>query len=153
MKLEILCKKDKIWRKFAFNICKDKMMADDLVQEMYLRFHRNPKETATDWYVCQVIKSLYYNEIKKTRDISIETLNYIESVSTDKDLLEMRKFMDSLLDEHLELPDALVLLATHETSLRKAGERFNVPYQWLHKRKAKALDKLKAILKENNIKL
>mgnify|MGYP003661890430 CR=1 FL=1 len=35
--LEELSKKDKEWRKAAYVICKDKMLADDLVQEMYFK--------------------------------------------------------------------------------------------------------------------
>ncbi len=43
MILESLSKKDKYWRQIAFNICKDKSLADDLVQEMYLRRYENDR--------------------------------------------------------------------------------------------------------------
>tara|TARA_R110000803_G_scaffold131141_7_gene198444 strand:- start:782 stop:1255 length:474 start_codon:yes stop_codon:yes gene_type:complete len=35
--LNELAKEDKKWRGIAFNLCKDKMLADDLVQNMYLK--------------------------------------------------------------------------------------------------------------------
>ena len=37
MILAELAKKDAQWRKMAFQICKDKDLADELVQEMYLK--------------------------------------------------------------------------------------------------------------------
>ena len=35
--LKELAKRDKDWRKMAFQICGNKMTADDLVQDMYLK--------------------------------------------------------------------------------------------------------------------
>ena len=37
--VEQLSKKDAYWRKIAFNICKDKSTADDLVNDMYLKLY------------------------------------------------------------------------------------------------------------------
>ena len=37
--LNEICKKDKYWRTIAFAICKDKDLADDLVQDMYVKLH------------------------------------------------------------------------------------------------------------------
>jgi DNA-directed RNA polymerase specialized sigma24 family protein len=41
--LEELSKKDEYWRQIAFKICKDKYLADDLVNEMYLKLYNNEK--------------------------------------------------------------------------------------------------------------
>ena len=38
--IEQLSLNDSLWRKTAFTICKDKDTADEIVQEMYLRFER-----------------------------------------------------------------------------------------------------------------
>ena len=38
--IEQLSLNDSLWRKTAFTICKDKDTADEIVQEMYLRFEK-----------------------------------------------------------------------------------------------------------------
>ena len=40
MILNELAKKDKYWRSIAYNICKDKELSKDLVQDMYLRLNK-----------------------------------------------------------------------------------------------------------------
>ena len=78
--LEELAKNDKLWRKHAYRFCKCKHLADEIVQDMYLRFHRNPKDNITEYYVVLVIKSVWMNHIKtKKREVSTEQLYYIES--------------------------------------------------------------------------
>jgi len=69
--LETLCLKDKYWRKIAYNICKDKMMADDLVSEMYLKL-ANCKKDINDFYVIVTIKNLFLTEIKNKKTVSID---------------------------------------------------------------------------------
>jgi hypothetical protein len=70
--LEILAIRDKDWRRMAFQICKDKSKADDLVQEMYLKFANYNKEV-NDFYVFFAIRSIYLNQIKKNKDFSFIT--------------------------------------------------------------------------------
>jgi hypothetical protein len=62
--LELLCKKDDFWRRVAFNICKDKTLADDLVQEMYIKLSDCTKEI-NDFYVIITIKNIFLNHLKK----------------------------------------------------------------------------------------
>ena len=77
--LDELSKKDKLWRQIAWYICRDRSLADDLVQEMYLRFHRNPRETITDFYVTLILKSLFSNYIRdRKEEMSINNLYYLE---------------------------------------------------------------------------
>jgi len=77
--LEALAQKDKLWRQIALGICKDTQLADDMVQEMYLRVYRNPKETMTDFYITLLLKSLFLNYIRdKKEEMSINNLYYLE---------------------------------------------------------------------------
>lgn len=77
--LEQLSKQDKKWRQIAYFITKDKALSDDVVQEMYLRVHRNPKEKLTEYYVIQLLKSVFLNYLKtKKEESSISNLYYIE---------------------------------------------------------------------------
>ena len=61
--LHQLAKKDSKWREIALKICKDKMLADDIVQEMYLKLANNKKQI-NDFYVIIVIRNLFIDEIK-----------------------------------------------------------------------------------------
>jgi len=48
--LEELCKRDKDWRRMAFHICKSKDIADDIVQDMYIKFS-NYNKSLNEYYV------------------------------------------------------------------------------------------------------
>lgn len=75
--LEQLAKRDKDWRRMALQICGDKMTADDLVQDMYLKFANYDKEL-NDYYIFFAIRSIYINNLKKRK---------IETVSFPNDLI------------------------------------------------------------------
>ena len=57
--LDELCKRDKEWRKMAFHICKSKDLADDIVQDMYIKF-ANYQKPLNDHYIFFAIKCLFY---------------------------------------------------------------------------------------------
>jgi DNA-directed RNA polymerase specialized sigma24 family protein len=84
--LEELAKKDAQWRKMAFQICKDKDLADELVQEMYLKLYENTN-LIKDGYIYTVLRNLFYDYAKQQKDIivdfsniEIEDTEYIEPV-------------------------------------------------------------------------
>jgi DNA-directed RNA polymerase specialized sigma24 family protein len=86
MILEELAKKDAQWRKMAFQICKDKDLADELVQEMYLKLYQNTN-LIKDGYIYTVLRNLFYDYAKQQKDlivdfsnIEIEDTEYIEPV-------------------------------------------------------------------------
>jgi len=82
--LKELSKKDKLWRRFAYKICKNRMLADDLTQQMYLKFHdyfSKPNATQReikDTYIYVSILNLFKTHIKKNQNISIDTLHFLE---------------------------------------------------------------------------
>ena len=84
--LEELAKKDAQWRKMAFQICKDKDLADELVQEMYLKLYENTN-LIKDGYIYTVLRNLFYDYAKQQKDIivdfsniEIEDTEYIEPI-------------------------------------------------------------------------
>jgi DNA-directed RNA polymerase specialized sigma24 family protein len=86
MILEELAKKDAQWRKMAFQICKDKDLADELVQEMYLKLYQNTN-LIKEGYIYTVLRNLFYDYTKSQKDIiidfsniEIEDTEYIEPV-------------------------------------------------------------------------
>jgi DNA-directed RNA polymerase specialized sigma24 family protein len=64
--LEQLAKRDKDWRRIAFNICKDKTLSDDLVQEMYLKMAECTKEI-NEYYVIRVMINLFKDNLKEQK--------------------------------------------------------------------------------------
>jgi len=86
MILEELAKKDAQWRKMAFQICKDKDLADELVQDMYLKLYQNTN-LIKEGYIYTVLRNLFYDYTKSQKDIiidfsniEIEDTEYIEPV-------------------------------------------------------------------------
>ena len=84
MILAELAKKDAQWRKMAFQICKDKDLADELVQEMYLKLAYNTN-LIKDGYIYTVLRNLFYDYTKSNKDIlidfsniEIEDIEYVE---------------------------------------------------------------------------
>jgi hypothetical protein len=84
--LEKLAIRDKDWRKMAFQICKDKSKADDLVQEMYLKFANYDKEV-NDFYIFFAIRSIYLDEFKKDKFVKFvdDILDRLEFCNEDYD--------------------------------------------------------------------
>lgn len=85
-------KKDKEWRKIAFNITKNKQLADDIVQEMYLRL---VKYNIEKWNYSFIILLLWnefkgYKKKNKYTDEQSENKNFVtieQNYSfTDEDL-------------------------------------------------------------------
>lgn len=141
--LEELCKQDELWRNYAFKICGCREQADDLVQEMYLKFNNKDKEISKR-YIYESIRTVYIDTLRKeskTKLISIEDL-YRDLTHDEIDVLQERVELLDMIKE-LSFFDREVLLLTHEYSLRDAEKVSNVPYYTLNYYKKKGLKKLK----------
>jgi len=142
-----LSKKDSKWRGFALSICKDKLLADDLVQDMYIYFSDKDKQ-ATDYYVCRKIYGLFIDYIRKQKeDISIEYLFYLKD---DNKVFEPNDEEQIVLDAFNELsfvPSELMLEHyVSEKSLRDIQKDFpliNYGYAYRKIKEAKEYIKLK----------
>ena len=79
--LEQLAKKDKDWRKMAYQICGDKMTADDLVQDMYIKMANCQKEV-NEYYIIRVMINLFKDGIKSNNKFTELSDNIVSSHST-----------------------------------------------------------------------
>jgi RNA polymerase sigma factor (sigma-70 family) len=125
--LEELSKKDEYWRQIAFKICKDKYLADDLVNEMYLKLYNNEK-ASIDWYVIIVIRNLFIDFTKQRIEISVDEITPKEINNTfeiDDNELELIKGLKWWERELLEL--------SFDHSLRELGEKLNINYAFIHR--------------------
>jgi DNA-directed RNA polymerase specialized sigma24 family protein len=79
--LEQLAKRDKDWRKMAYQICGDKMTADDLVQDMYIKMANCQKEV-NEYYIIRVMINLFKDGIKSNNKFTELSDNIVSSHST-----------------------------------------------------------------------
>lgn len=71
-----LAKKDAQWRKMALQICKSKDVADELVQNMYIKLSERTIPVS-DGYIFVTLRSLFYDSLKNT-DILIDDFSKFE---------------------------------------------------------------------------
>jgi len=70
--LDELCKRDKEWRKMAFHFCKSKDLADDIVQDMYIKF-ANYNKPINDHYIFFALKTIFLDYLRIEK--RIQTIN------------------------------------------------------------------------------
>ena len=123
MILEKLSKRNDEWIKIALSICKDKTLANDLVQEMYLRIEKYVKDperiTTNDkissLYIYVTIRNLYFkHQNNKKRKIIYQYKDYdsfddndvfnndTDSIENDLELLEMEKAHKKIMEKILQ---------------------------------------------------
>lgn len=71
-----LAKNDAQWRKMAFQICKSKDLADELVQNMYIKLSERTIPVS-DGYIFVTLRSLFYDSLKNN-DILIDDFSKFE---------------------------------------------------------------------------
>jgi RNA polymerase sigma factor (sigma-70 family) len=139
--LDELSKKDKEWRKAAYVICKDKMLADDLVQDMYFKLMNRTKWN--DYFVFITLRNLFLDHLRKQKDIRIEELHYIEDrteVFEPDD--EEQKILDAF-DKLDWVQKELLLERANGMSLRDIQKRYNINYGYTYRETTKAKDIIK----------
>ena len=125
--LELLAKKDNYWRQIAYKICKDKYLANDIVNDMYLKLADNEK-AKNDFYVVIVIRNLFIDTTKERKYITIDE-NFTKEVNTNYELD----------DNELQLIDSLewwerdLIELSHDYSLRELGKKLNINYAFIHR--------------------
>jgi len=130
MILNELSKKDKLWQGVAFNICKDKDLAKNLVQDMYLKIYDTSLKRSldiNDYYIVITIKNMFLDYLKENnKTFSLELMEDLECPNTpfeptDKEYKALNKL--SFLEREL--------LTLKETmSYHEIQRRFNINYQF-----------------------
>ena len=144
---------DKLWQEMAFNICKDKHLAKDLVQDMYLKLLN--KKNIDAGYVFKTIRNDFYNRCKKKKiEIPHGDLSYFTEIYDNEQKLENRKELVDFLNgqDYISWFEREVLYITHHYSLRQAQEETGVYYGVLNYHKKKALNKIKENLQNGRTK-
>jgi DNA-directed RNA polymerase specialized sigma24 family protein len=136
-----LAKKDSKWREVALKICKDKSLADDLVNDMYLKVYDRQLTDINDSYIYRIIYTSFIDHKRKTKKIiQLDDFSFMEHI-TDDNVLDFRMMITRALEE-LHIFDCEVLLHTHERSLRDNEDLLGIQFTKLHYWKKRALEKI-----------
>ncbi len=138
--LEELAKKDKRWREVALNICKCKDLADEIVNQMYLRIYdKNPdKEKLTEWYIITTLRNLFLDHCKQRKYISIETLYHLPDEQTDKTFSDEEISLIVKASKKLKWWQQQLLIESYDKSLRQVQQEFNINYQFVRRENKKS---------------
>jgi hypothetical protein len=105
--LNELVKKDIYWRKVALHICNNKDLADDIVQDMYLKLHKSNQELK-DSYVYFTMKSIFLDYVKETstknREVILSDFTNFNLTENNYDIykdIEIQNEID-IINEELE---------------------------------------------------
>lgn len=94
---EILTKRHKEWISMAVSICKDVHLANDIVQDMYLRLNRyidNPEKIIKDgevnsYFIYITLRNLFYDAKKSQKTEISKDYSDVESISILSALAEI----------------------------------------------------------------
>jgi RNA polymerase sigma factor (sigma-70 family) len=111
--LEILTKKHSEWMSMAMSICRDKNLAKDLVQDMYLRLNRyidNPErimknDEVNSFFVYITLRNLFYDYKKDKNNNNSSFEEYKSYYTKDSDETVVAKF--ATLPEDTETDDLM----------------------------------------------
>ena len=145
--LEELCKRDKDWRRMAFHICKRKELADDIVQDMYIKFS-NYKKPLNDYYIFFAIKHIFTDYLRK-ENIKIELNENL--CNFDEYDYETDQIKELALEKVKQLPyfEKELLTVTQEISQRQLARETDISFivinQKIKKTKKQLWEELKKI--------
>jgi len=133
-----LAEHDSKWRAIAFNITKDKMTADDLVQDMYLKLMDKDKEL-NSYYVTQTLQSIFLDEKKANRTVGIfdgmdirDEAEAFEPTDEEKAILDKISALPYHQREFIE--------ESYDNSLREIESIYDINYGFIYRELHKGLD-------------
>ena len=136
-----LSKKDKKWRHIALKLCGNKELADDIVQDMYLKLH--DKEDLKDFYVVLTLKSIFYDYCKKPQNVTIEDY-HLHNIQLSKDF-EPTDYESVLLARYdkLSFLEKEFIREMYDNSFRSIAKKVKAcDYAFVFRKSKKAIKKV-----------
>lgn len=128
-----LAQRDSDWRKMAFKITKDKELADDIVQEMYIK--SITFKTVTDGYIYTILRNIFYDSLKKKeKEVSLENFNTFEVINeseTNKDYFISKEELNEIL-VNFEDYEKIIFNKCQELGQREFSRRSQIPLITVH---------------------
>ena len=125
MILDELSKRDKHWRKVAFQICKDKQLADDLVNDAYLRVINRTE--CEDSYFRKVIFNLFINHI----EVQNKHTDLVRETTYEPNTYNISDYELRVLNRFYKLPELTQELIRNKAdqSFRQLEENYSINFQ------------------------
>lgn len=137
-----LAKKDAQWRKMSYQICKDKDLADELTQEMYLKLQYKIKPLS-DGYIFVTLRSLFYDYLKNN-NILIDDFSKFEVI----DELYIEPIDYNELSKDLTWYERTIFELSTLNGQRELERQTGIPLQTIHR--VNKMVKIKLNGKEKN---
>lgn len=133
--MENISKSNDYWFRVALTICKNKTLAKDLVQDMYLKIYDISQKKETDinkQYICRVIHNLFINHCKKENKTIkginfdlIDSYNKYEINDKENEILKKLTFLEREL---------LLIYHTDKMSYHDIEKEYNINYQFARRK-------------------
>lgn len=148
MILNEIVKKQHKWVAYAFSLSKDKELANDIVQDMYLKVFKIDKQVDNS-YIYKVIRNIFFDIKSKKKEFSVDVsyFDYLEEEGVfeidDKGKKLLNKF------ENLEEYHKFLIVEKDQKSLRQIAKELGVNYGHIYREIKKAREKLFKNIKTN----
>jgi len=139
--LEELSKQDALWREIAFKICKDKNTADEIVQEMYLRFYRNPKDKFNVSFITFALKSVFLNSLKQKKDVALDKFYYLEDKKSNFEPND-EELNILIRAESITWSQKELLQEVYDRSYREIESIYNINYGYVYRKVKEAREQI-----------
>jgi len=129
--LNELSKHDAQWRKIACKITRgNRTLADDIVNEMYLRRFGNDRgQPANEYYIILTMKSIYLNYKKTNKLICVNELRINEPSEPEFEVDdECQEFINRF--NKLSFKEKELIELSYDHSLREIQDQYNIDYSY-----------------------
>lgn len=130
MILQELSKRHKYWLSIAYNICKDKELSKDLVQDMYIKVYDVSQKRAleiNDYYIVVILRNLFLDYCKENnKNVRLDDCFNLETNEKEFEINdEQLKILNKLTYLEREL-----LKLNQTMSYREIQRQLNINYQF-----------------------
>ena len=121
--LKELHKQDSKWQGFALKICTNKELSEDLVQEMYIKFHECGYTSFKSGLIYTMIYHLFIDYTRKKKDIPVDVLEYEQITES---VFEPTDYEQSILNRfnQLQWRQQELIKESYTKSLREIQKDF-----------------------------
>jgi DNA-directed RNA polymerase specialized sigma24 family protein len=151
--IEKLYKKHKTWIKIVKSFGCNNAMAEDLVQEMYIKIIikmragldiKYNKTEINYYYIFRTLNSLFIDLTRKKKNIHIEGLENVKNMEDDPDYLGTYEQVQKALDKMYWYDKRIFELINSGESIASLSRKTHIPYYSLYN----TYTKVKTILKK-----